>query len=82
MINSLMLVASKDLNGNVLDCYVEPEQEDTGAFWATRGQIGRLLEYENPRDAIYRIHERHQDRLDKFSRGDKLCRRMTKQGEK
>lgn len=38
----------------------------------TREQIGRALEYENPRDAMYRIHKRHKDRLDKFSGVDKV----------
>ncbi len=33
----------------------------------TREQIGQALEYSNPIDAIYRIHKRHQDRLDKMS---------------
>ena len=32
----------------------------------TREQIGQALEYSNPIDAIYRIHKRHQDRLDKM----------------
>lgn len=38
----------------------------------TRKQIGEALEYDNPKDAIYRIHERHKDRLDKHSVVDKL----------
>lgn len=33
----------------------------------TREQIGSALEYKNPDDAIYRIHKRHQDRLDNLS---------------
>ena len=33
----------------------------------TREHIGQALEYSNPIDAIYRIHKRHQDRLDKMS---------------
>lgn len=33
----------------------------------TREQIGQALEYSNPIDAIYRIHKRHQYRLDKMS---------------
>ena len=35
----------------------------------TREQIGRALEYKRPDDAIYRIHKRHQDRLDNLSIG-------------
>ena len=33
----------------------------------TREQIGQALEYTDPIDAIYRIHNRHQDRLDNLS---------------
>ena len=65
--NELVLVKSASFNDVELDCYVEPNQEDKGAFWATREQIGTLLEYENPADAIAIIHHRNKDRLDKFS---------------
>ena len=61
------LLTTKHFNGNALDCYVEHGQEQTGDFWATREQIGTLLEYETPRKAIKDIHERHRERLDKFS---------------
>lgn len=43
-----------------------------GQFFMTRQQIGEALEYNNPLDAIYRIHERHKKRLDQFSVIDKL----------
>ena len=33
----------------------------------TREQIGIALEYSNPMNAIYKIHKRHQDRLDNLS---------------
>lgn len=33
----------------------------------TREQIGQALEYKRPDDAIYRIHKRHQNRLDQLS---------------
>ena len=65
--NSLQVYATKTFNGCVLDCYVEPEQTDKGDFWATRAQIGQLLEYEYPREAIGKIHERNKERLDRFS---------------
>ena len=65
--NELVLVKSTDLNGVVLDCYVEPNQENTGDFWATREQIGRLLGYTEPNNAIRKIHKRNKERLDKFS---------------
>ena len=32
----------------------------------TREQIGQALEYSDPMNAIYKIHKRHQDRLDNF----------------
>ena len=70
--NELVLVKSADFNGVELDCYVEPTQEDKGDFWATRTQIGQLLGYENPNDAIRFIHNRNKERLDKFSTPFKL----------
>ena len=70
--NDLQLITSREFNGYTLDCYVEPEQEDKGAFWATREQIGRLLGYESPAHAIKDIHARNKERLDRFSRGRKL----------
>ena len=72
MSKDLELVVSKEFEGVTLDCYVEPEQTDKSNFWATRTQIGQLLGYENPRDAIKDIHERHRERLDKFSTQRKL----------
>lgn len=68
----LVLVKQTEFEGAELDCYVDPTQQDKGNFWATREQIGRLLEYENPRKAIKDIHERHRERLDKFSTVVKL----------
>lgn len=41
-------------------------------IFLTRKQIGEALGYKDPDDAIYRIHERHKDRLDKFSLIDSL----------
>jgi hypothetical protein len=68
----MQLLTTKHFNGYALDCYVEPEREDTGDFWATREQIGMLLDYENPNDAIRFIHNRHKERLDKFATSFKL----------
>ena len=65
--NELVLVKQAEFDGVGLDCYVKPTQEDKGDFWATREQIGRLLEYEEPMKAVAKIHERHSERLDKFS---------------
>lgn len=36
--------------------------------WFTRTQIGSALEYEYPVEAIGKIHNRHKERLDQFSR--------------
>ena len=72
--NELVLLRSTSFNNVELDCYVEPTQQDKGDFWATREQIGRLLEYENPEISIANIHNRHSERLCKFSTLTKLIR--------
>ncbi len=41
-------------------------------IWMTREQIGSALEYTDPRVAMSKIHDRHKDRLDKFSTVTKL----------
>ena len=76
MDNSLVLVKSATFNGLTLDCYLEQnkQQERSKNFWATREQIGALLEYSDPTDAIAKIHKRNPERLDKFSRVDNLSR--------
>ena len=70
--NDLVLLKSTDFNGVTLDCYIEPNQQDKGDFWTTREQIGQLLEYEYPREAVSKIHQRNKERLDKFSTEVKL----------
>lgn len=72
MSNSMQLLTSKDFNGITLYCYVEPDQTDKEAFWATRSQIGQLLGYENPGVSIGNIHNRNKERLDKFSRVNQI----------
>ena len=72
MSNELQLITSRQFNGHTLDCYVVLEQEHVGDFWATRTQIGELLGYENPRDAIKDIHARNKERLDRFSTQRKM----------
>ena len=67
MSNELELVTSKQFDGFTFDCYVDPNQQDAGDFWATRTQIGQLLGYSEPKDAIAKIHQRNKERLDKFS---------------
>ena len=68
----MQLLTTKHLNGCALDCYIEPEQEDKGNFWATSEQIGRLLEYVSPDVSIRKLHQRNKARLDKFSTRTKL----------
>ena len=68
MDNQLQLLTTRNFNGIQLDCYVQPEQNDPQEFWMTREQIGQLLGYENPRDAIKKIHKRNRERIDKFSK--------------
>ena len=59
------LLTTREFNGVALDCYRADNEND--GFWATREQIGQLLEYEYPREAIGKIHQRNKDRLDHFS---------------
>ena len=66
MSSALQILTTRNFNGLSFDCYYEDGQ-DVGDFWATREQIGQLLEYENPRDSIKKIHKRNRERLDKFS---------------
>lgn len=65
--SALQIVKSSNF-GNVQCDFYKKDNE----IWMTREQIGRALEYGNPNDAVYRIHERHKERLDKFSVIDKL----------
>ena len=61
---------TKNLNGVQLDCYRADNAVDD--FWATREQIGRLLDYAESNDAIRKIHERNKERLDRFSRVNQI----------
>lgn len=63
------LATTRNFNGLMLNCYRENGQDDlSGEFWMTREQIGQLLGYKKPRKAIKDIHQRNQERLDKFSK--------------
>lgn len=66
---NLTLIKSDQFNDVKCDFYNNQGSNET---WMTRDQIGTALEYLNPRDAIYRIHERNKNRLDKFSTVVKL----------
>lgn len=72
MKDELKLAVSRQIDGIEFDCYVKQGQVDPQDFWATREQIGRLLGYTEPSDAIAKIHRRNKERLDKFSGMDKL----------
>lgn len=61
--NTLKLITTETFNN--LPCNFYRNMNDD--ILLTREQIGQALEYSNPVDAIYRIHKRHQDRLDKMS---------------
>ena len=60
------LLITRSFNGVRLDCYRDSTSQSDD-FWATREQIGRLLEYAEPMKSIAKIHERNNERLDKFS---------------
>lgn len=62
--NSLQVITTRNFNGLAFDCYKGNDDED---FWATREQIGRLLGYNNPVNAVMKIHNRNKARLDTFS---------------
>ena len=72
MTSNMQLVKSAQFNGIQFDCYAQDEQQDISDFWATREQIGQLLEYAEPNNAITFIHKRNKERLDKFSTSVKL----------
>ena len=64
--NDLTLMMSKQYGNVTFDCYVDRENQSED-FWATREQIGQLLGYEKPNEAIAIIHHRNKERLDKFA---------------
>lgn len=51
---------------------VEFHKGEDGEIYVTREQIGQALGYSEPRKALEKIHERHADRIDKFSTVVKL----------
>ena len=65
----LQLIKEGDFLGTKCDFY---KDEDNNNIYMTREQIGKALQYANPRDGIFRIHERNKDRLDRFSTVVKL----------
>lgn len=65
---NLSIVTKEMFGKNEMTIY---ENENNDIFM-TREQIGRALEYSDPRHAIRKIHARNKERLDKFSVGTKL----------
>lgn len=65
---SLQLVKTGDFEGTKFDCYQDSGKE----FWGTREQIGTMLGYAYPREAIGKIHERNAARFKSFSTEVKL----------
>ena len=59
----LKLVKHGEFLGTVCDFYVDEENN----IYMSRTQIGYALEYKNPAHAILVVHQRHKERLDKFS---------------
>lgn len=62
MIN-LSLVKSENFGQIKCDFW----KNESSEIFVTREQIGFALDYSNPMIAIYKIHERHKDRFEKFS---------------
>lgn len=61
--SNLSLVKTENFGNLACDFY----KNDLKDILMTREQIGLALEYNNPMIAIAKIHERHQDRFEKFS---------------
>ena len=70
MTSELSLISTYNFNDIQFKCYRDNAESDT--FWATREEIGLLLGYANPREAIKNIHMRNKERLDRFSSELKL----------
>jgi len=64
LMSNLILFRKENFNGVECDLW----KDENGEVWMTREQIGKSLEYGNPRESIKTIHNRNKERLDKFSR--------------
>lgn len=60
--NNLQIVKSAQFGEVQCDFYSNEKE-----IFVTREQVGQALEYDSPRIAITKIHNRHKERLDKFS---------------
>ncbi|QEY33844.1 hypothetical protein FL966_01615 [Caproiciproducens galactitolivorans] len=65
---NLQLIKSESFGSVECDFYGNGKNE----FFMTREQIGCALGYSDPSDAIRKIHDRHKERLNRFSVQDKL----------
>ncbi|PGS84590.1 hypothetical protein COC69_00050 [Bacillus cereus] len=65
---NLSIIKSEYFGNVVCDFY----QNEKNEIFMTRNQIGRALEYTNPRVAITKIHDRHKARIDRLSVVTKL----------
>ena len=61
------IVTTENFNGVSCNFYA-----GDGQMYMTRNQIGEALGYANPNDAIRLIHNRHPERMDKFSESFRL----------
>ena len=61
--NDLVLYKSENFQGTVCDLYRNVNND----IFITREQMGIALEYSDPMTAIGKIHDRHKERLDKYS---------------
>ena len=59
----LRLVKQGDFLGTKCDFYVDEDNN----IYMSRTQIGYALGYSNPSHAILVMHQRHKERMDKFS---------------
>ena len=66
--NPMTVITSKPFGALNVDMY----QNDKHQYYMIREQIGKALEYSDPRIAIYKIHQRNADRLDPLSSVTKL----------
>ena len=65
--NTNLALATSQNFGTVQCDFWQDKENESQEFYMTREQIGRALEYPEPRKAIEKIHTRHANRLDKFS---------------
>ena len=59
----LELFKEEDFLGTKCNFY----KDENNSIYMTRKQIGEALQYKDSDDAMYRLHDRNRERLDKFS---------------